>query len=188
MKGRALEPALLVAHPDHAALAVRQVAARILSMDDHWLCLRWRVEGTSALVVPAFSGRARTDGLWQSTCFELFLGEDDPAAGGTYAEFNFAASERWAAYDFDGYRDGMAPRPLPREPVITPRHGQDVLIFDAALPVAGLPPLPWRMGLSAVLEEAGGVKSYWALAHPRGKPDFHHAACFAARVEAPHAP
>ncbi|MDR6509519.1 hypothetical protein J2792_000359 [Novosphingobium capsulatum] len=188
MKGRALEPALLVAHPDHPALAVRQVAARIISMDDHWLCLRWRVEGTSALVVPPFSGRARTDGLWQSTCFELFLGEDDPAAGGAYAEFNFAASERWAAYDFDGYREGMAPRPLPREPVITPRRGQDVLIFDAALPVAGLPPLPWRMGLSAVLEEAGGVKSYWALAHPRGKPDFHHAACFAARVEAPHAP
>jgi len=33
--------------------------------------------------------------------------------------------------------------------------------------------------ISAVLEEVDGTKSYWALAHPPGKPDFHHADCFA---------
>jgi hypothetical protein len=38
---------------------------------------------------------------------------------------------------------------------------------------------PWRLGLSAVIEETSGRKSYWALAHPPGKPDFHHADCFA---------
>jgi hypothetical protein len=26
-----------------------------------------------------------------------------------------------------------------------------------------------------VIEETSGGKSYWALAHPPGKPDFHHA-------------
>lgn len=186
MKGRALEPAPLAPHPDHPPVAIRSVTARITTMDAHWLCLRWRVEGTTALVIPAFAGRARQDGLWQSTCFELFLAEETGEGG--YAEFNFAPSESWAAYDFDGYRDGMAPRPLPRQPVLTPRRGQDVLIFDVAIPRAGLPPLPWRIGLSAVLEEAGGVKSYWALAHPPGRADFHHAACFAARVEAPQQP
>ena len=35
---------------------------------------------------------------------------------------------------------------------------------------------PWRLGLSAVIEETAGRKSYWALAHPGGRPDFHHAA------------
>ena len=41
----------------------------------------------------------------------------------------------------------------------------------------------WALGLSAVLEEKDGTKSYWALAHPSGdKPDFHHPACFAARL------
>jgi hypothetical protein len=35
------------------------------------------------------------------------------------------------------------------------------------------------LGLSAVLEEQDGTKSYWALAHPPGgKPDFHHPDCF----------
>ena len=54
--------------------------------------------------------------------------------------------------------------------------------------LSGLPHGELRMGLSAVIEEEGGVFSYWALAHPPGAPDFHHAACFAARLPAPAAP
>jgi len=37
----------------------------------------------------------------------------------------------------------------------------------------------WRLGLSALIEEPSGHKSYWALAHPPGKADFHHPDCFA---------
>ena len=41
----------------------------------------------------------------------------------------------------------------------------------------------WELGLSAVLEEKDGTKSYWALAHPEGdRPDFHDPVCFAARL------
>jgi hypothetical protein len=32
----------------------------------------------------------------------------------------------------------------------------------------------WQMSLTAVIEETNGRKSYWALAHAAGKPDFHH--------------
>jgi hypothetical protein len=38
---------------------------------------------------------------------------------------------------------------------------------------------PWRLGVSAVIEESDGAKSYWALKHAPGKPDFHHADSFA---------
>jgi hypothetical protein len=37
----------------------------------------------------------------------------------------------------------------------------------------------WRIGLAAVIEETHGHKSYWALAHPPGKADFHHSDSFA---------
>ena len=37
----------------------------------------------------------------------------------------------------------------------------------------------WDLGLSAVIEEVDGTKSYWALAHGAGPPDFHNPACFA---------
>ena len=40
----------------------------------------------------------------------------------------------------------------------------------------------WQLGLSAVLEEVDGTKSYWALAHPEDKPNFHHPDCFAAQL------
>jgi hypothetical protein len=177
-----LETFDLTAHPAHPAKVVSGIAARILSFDAHWLTLRWKVGGAGALVLPPFAGRARTDGLWQTTCFELFV----MAPGGEgYAEFNISPSERWAAYDFSGYRAGMAERAVERSPVCTPRRGGSVLIFDAAIPMSALPPLPWAYGLTAVIEEDGGIKSYWAMAHPPEKPDFHDPACMAGRLAAP---
>lgn len=173
----------LIAHPDHAPTAVTAVSARIIGHDAHWLSLRWRVEGTRDLVVPPFAGKGRRDELWRTTCFELFV-----AVGDAYAEFNFAPSERWAAYDFTAYREDMSERPMPRDPVITPRRGRDVLILDVALPVADLAPLPARYALTAVIEEVGGVRSFWAMQHPAGAPDFHDRACFAGLLAAPPAP
>jgi hypothetical protein len=43
------------------------------------------------------------------------------------------------------------------------------------------------IGLTAVVEEVDGTKSYWALAHAPGPPDFHNADCFTARLPAPEA-
>ena len=52
--------------------------------------------------------------------------------------------------------------------------------LQAMLDLSNLPRLTaWRLGLSAVIEETGGQKSFWALAHGPGKADFHHADCFA---------
>lgn len=169
-------------HPATPPLAVTGLSARFLSLDAQWATLRWRVEGARALVVPPFAGKLRADGLWQSTCFELFV---KPLGDQGYAEFNFSPSQGWAAYDFTAYREGMAKRPVPRAPVCTPRRGQSVLIFDVALPTGALPALPFHFGFTAVIEEEGGRKSYWAIAHRPDRPDFHHASCFAGTLEAP---
>ena len=44
---------------------------------------------------------------------------------------------------------------------------------------------PLRIALSAVVETEDGALSFWALRHPPGKPDFHHAEGFALRLEPP---
>ena len=200
----------LLSHPLHPPSRVRSVQARIVSHDASWCVLRWKVDGAADLVVPAFAGQARRDGLWQTTCFELFLKADEPGVGSSggvhavpaverhsatrcpsdqgYCEFNFSPSERWAAYDFTGYRTGMSPRAMARPPVITPRRGGNVLFCDVAIAVETLPPLPWRYGLTAVLEEAGGGTSYWAIAHAGERPDFHDPACLGAWLAAPDHP
>jgi hypothetical protein len=177
-----LQTHLLTAHRAHPPSRVESVEARIIGRDDNWLRLRWRVEGSQALAVPPFAGKGRADELWKSTCFELFL---KPLGGEAYCELNLSPSERWNAYDFDGYREAMRERPFPREPECTMRVGSSFAIFDAAVPLAGLPASDCAMGLTAVIEEEGGTLSYWALAHPHDKPDFHAPACFTVALPAP---
>ncbi len=182
------EPALvLLPHPAYPPLAVSAIVARVLPVEGPWLQLRWRIERAVRLVAPPFAGRGRADGLWRTTCFELFL---RPAGrGGGYAEFNLSPSERWAAYDFDAPRTGMRERAVAQGPVCTLRRGGSVAIFDASIPLGALPAGDCAMGLSAVVEEAGddgeAVLSYWALAHGGVAPDFHDPACFTAALAAP---
>ncbi len=152
--------------------------ARVLSLTDAWVRVRWRIDGPQKLVIPDFAGRGRADNLWQTTCFEMFVMPRDGTRG--YSEFNLSPSERWAAYDFTDYRKGMTERVFSREPECVMRTGQSMAIFDASLPRDQMPEPPVSIGLSAVIEEEGGVKSYWAMSHHKEKPDFHDPACFGA--------
>lgn len=179
-----METHSLIFHPASRPAQIRKIEARIVSIDASWVRLRWRIDGSEKVLFPGFAGKGRADGLWKTTCFEFFLQSPD---GPGYCELNLSPSERWNAYDFAGYREGMSERPMPHEPACTVRVGQSMAIFDAAVPAAGLPSLPWRYGLSAVIEEAGGALSYWAIAHPDGKADFHSPACFGGELAAPSA-
>lgn len=172
----------LIPHRDHPPFGVTALEAGITGLSDDWVTLRWRIEGAARLLVPPFKGKGRADNLWRTTCFELFV---RPDVGSSYCEFNLSPSEQWAAYDFSSYRQGMTERPAGQDPVCTLRQGTGLAIFDAAIPRGALPPRPWHYGLCAVLEEQGGVKSYWALRHPEGPPDFHHGTCFVAPLPAP---
>ena len=175
----------LAPHPDHPPARVRGIEAAIIGLCANWLRIRWRIEGAAEVLVPPFAGKGRSDGLWHHTCFELFVRQPGDAG---YVELNLSPSERWAAYDFVSYRAGMAERDLPRQPDGTLRGGNDLMIFDGSIPLAGLPPLPWQFGLPCVIEEQDGTKSFWALRHAPGQPDFHAPTCFAARLEAPPVP
>lgn len=159
----------LVAHGAHPPRQVAAIGAG-MAVRGGWLVLRWRLDGAGLVVAAPFIGRQRRDGLWRHTCFELFVAGPGPG----YAEFNFSPSEGWAAYDFADYRAGMAKRPIARAPVCDWREGRRMAIFDAAISLADLPAGAGRAALSAVIEEEGGHKSYWALAHGGlTAPDFH---------------
>ncbi len=142
--------------------------------------LRWQVAGCEKLLLPAFAGKGRADGLWQTTCFELFV----MAEGGlAYDEYNFSPSERWAAYRFDDYRSGMRELDMTIPPLIAGVSGDK--IFMMTVTMGAVQSSNVRIALSAVIEETDGAKSYWALAHPPGKPDFHAPSCFAVALPPP---
>lgn len=173
----------LIPHPDSRPAVAAQVEVEATRRHGDHLVLRYFVMGKiSELLLPPVTPPMRADELWQHTCFEAFL---STAPDGAYYEFNFAPSMQWAAYRFDGYRSGMRIMSGIGTPGIKVRPGNSVYELEASLALERLPDLPSdaaRLGLSAVIEEAGGRKSYWALAHPPGKADFHHSVCFAAKL------
>jgi hypothetical protein len=164
----------LIPHPHTPAKGISGIDVRWFETGDGRLVLRWVVTGVDALAVPSFAGKGRGEALWETTCGELFLKDRD---GKGYREFNFSPSERWAAYRFDGYRDGMTDEDIPA-PEVSCDSGQFLFVLTALLDAAVLEGSELA-GLSAVIEEKDGTKSYWAIAHPPGKPDFHDPACFA---------
>jgi hypothetical protein len=128
-------------------------------------------------VIPEASEPTRADELWKTTCFEAFL---RPLGEQGYREWNFAPSGQWAAYDFTGYRENMTPADTDNEPYIRMEDNFTWWALGATIAIPA--DTNWELGLSAVIEEKDGTKSYWALAHPREKPDFHDPGCFAAHL------
>lgn len=146
----------------------------VLSIDPLLLCL------------PRPTDPTRADELWRRTCFEAFI---SPGQGGGYCEFNFSPSGQWAAYAFEAFRRGMRNAELMQPPRIETETVAGSFRLTAGVDLAALPRLAdapaWRLGLSAILEHSQGGKSYWALIHPPGKPDFHHPDSFALELSAP---
>lgn len=166
----------LVPHPAYPSVAVTAIGVDI-ARDGAALSLRYTVEGDLDRVLwPGPMPSARTDELWKHTCFEAFIQATGQAG---YTELNLAPSGRWATYQFDGYRAGM------RDAAAVPRLAWQSPALTASVGLADLNAAAWRLGLTAVIEATDGSKSYWALAHPDGPPDFHNADCFVASLPAP---
>lgn len=169
----------LVRHPDSSETLAADVSARCAASAPGVFDVAFRVLGDIAgLHIPAPRSGERADGLWRTTCFELFV----RAAGEpSYWEVNLSPSSDWAVYRFDEYRTNQRQE-----------NDAEALHIDACrLPASFHLTAQIRLraltntgrsslmaGLSAVLEDESGLKSYWALAHSAGAPDFHNPACF----------
>ena len=173
-------------HPDSRCTAAAKIGVEVARPRPGHLILRYLVTGRmTELRLPAAAAPARGDGLWRHSCFEAFL---RPSPGAAYYELNFAPSLQWAAYRFTDYRNGMSLAEEMGTPRLEVQSSGQRYELRIALELDRLPDLPgdaaWRLGLSAVIEETSGRLSYWALAHPPGRPDFHHSDCFALQLPA----
>ena len=171
-------------HPDTPSDAVTKLEVSVHRVGPRGLALGYIVEGDpDRILLPHAASSVRADDLWRHTCFEAFVRAE---SGSAYFEFNLSPSTEWAAYRFDDYRAGMAAAFDAEIGPLDSRTEAGAYLLTAHLDLEQLsslsPNAPWRLGLSAVIEETNGRKSYWALAHPPGKPDFHHRDSFAATL------
>ena len=173
----------LVCHPKTPSKAIRGIDVVVGGAASDILTLAFALEGDlPGLRIPEPQPSRRVNGLWRHTCFEVFvMAEEGPG----YHEFNFSPSCEWAAYAFRSYRKG-GELEIKMDPGIVVCRTEDRLELDAAIRPDFLPPgHSLRLGLSAVVEDADGMLSYWALQHPPGKPDFHHTDAFALQLVLP---
>jgi|SRR5215472_11615411 len=173
-------------HPDSRCIAATHIDVDIARPCGGGLVLSYMVTGKIGdLRLQPMTAAERSEELWRHTCFEAFVGT---APGAAYYELNFAPSTQWAAYRFGGYRSGMRVATEIGAPTIEVQAASACYTLQATLDLDGLSGLPrdagWRLGLAAVTEDTGGRMSYWALAHPPGKADFHHFDCFAHELPA----
>ena len=137
---------------------------------------RFRLEGAvDRIVLPEPGPSVRTDDLWKTTCFEIFW---QPIGGTYYREFNLSPSGRWAAYDFDDFREGMRDAPIDAIALSTATGsaaGTGELLLKAS--IAAELPAPAQVALNAIVEHEDGELQFWALAFAPGKAEFHSEAC-----------
>lgn len=167
----------LSAHPDTPG-------APIAAFNVHWtadsqgIALSFRLVGQIdrvALPAPVRPGPA--DRLWEHTCCEAFVATEGVNG---YREFNFAPSHQWAIYDFSAYRQPAHAAPHSALSIDFQRSSS-ALTLAVTIPWALLPGSVGDtlvIGLSGVIEDTDGNRSYWALAHPGSRPDFHHRDAF----------
>jgi len=177
----------LAPHPDHGCSTVEAIEVSIERQPGGLLSLAWHVFGAvDAIVWPEPASHEFADLLWQHSCFEAFVGAQGEAG---YREFNLSPSSRFAIYAFDGHRAGM--RRADDAVVVEQRFSRsgEQAELTAILRLDGLADaVCWEVGLTTVIEERSGAKSFWALAHPDGPPDFHNRDCFVAQLPAPDGP
>ena len=114
----------------------------------------------------------RRDKLWQTTCFEFFVG----VRGLTqYREINLAPSEDWNFYSFAGYRQGMQEETAIAALPLTQQRQAALyqLMLDFPLAQIIAPDQPIEVAVTAILQGQNGERAFYALTHCGHQPDFH---------------
>jgi hypothetical protein len=165
--------AVLIPFPkDDPPAGMRLVADAV--RDGDVLNVRFRLMGDAAdMPQPGVTGPGmRRDELWRDTCFEIFVAV---VGGSRYIEANLAPSLDWNVYLFDDYRRGVRPDPAVADPPRGSDRGIGIFTATFGLPLASLATrrCGLEVGFAAVIRDAGGQLSHWAMAHSGDRPDFH---------------
>lgn len=101
-------------------------------------------------------------------------------------DFQISPNHDWTVLHYDDYRQNPQPKTdictASYSLLSTPRALHTLLKID--LETLSLADQPLNIGLTAVTKLVARHTIYWALAHPKSGPDFHHPASFALPIAA----
>jgi hypothetical protein len=121
---------------------------------------------------PPASTPSRQFHLWETTCFEFFIGIPGDR---NYWEFNLSPSGDWAVFALDDYRQGLrdelAFTSLPFKVDLYPNYITLSLEFDLSELILAEQDL--EMSVTTVIKSSQNELSYWAIKHSGKEADFH---------------
>lgn len=144
-----------------------------------WLTVEYILKGALGKIwLPPAEPGQRRDGLWETTCFELFFAIPDSPG---YWEVNATPGGDWNIYIFDGYRQGMKLETRCDRVDISHRRQGSSHHVTLRLPLSWIDrDTPLQANVTAVIDAER--LSYWAVAHPGQQPDFHHRSGFCLEI------
>jgi hypothetical protein len=145
-----------------------------IDRQDGMVSIEYRLSGDlNALEIPLLAALpTRKDRLWETTCFEFFLGIPGDR---NYWEFNLSPAGDWNIFHLDDYRQGLreelAFTSLPVKIDRQPNLLSLVVELDLSKIVAVERSI--EISISTVIKPRHGEISYWALTHCGAEADFH---------------
>ncbi len=125
------------------------------------------------LLIPLPAAKCeRRNALWEETCLEFFF---RTAGSDSYREINLSPSGHWNAYLFTSYREGMHEDQGFTSLPFSISAWRDSLRLSLQMDLKNIVPAgqSLEIAISAVIKGKNGGITYWALAHPGPRPDFH---------------
>ncbi len=118
----------------------------------------------------------RVIGLWESTCFEMFIKN---TKADEYFEFNLTSAYNWNLFHFPSNKSRLKEYIEVSNLGVSAVSKENSFCLSFWIALDKFPPNFWdqenmNIGLTAVIEEKTGFLSYWALTHKDNKPNFHH--------------
>ncbi|MDD1631850.1 MAG: hypothetical protein LUP91_06530, partial [Methylococcaceae bacterium] len=126
----------LICHTDTVCNAVQTLQVKVDSQPQGDLHISFELTGDLAKIrIPAPLPPAAVDGLWERTCFEVFVAVEGEAG---YHEFNFSPSGQWAAYAFSDYRV-LSAWTVNQAPIVSFVQDSGHLLLQAVIAADDLP-------------------------------------------------
>lgn len=118
--------------------------------------------------------RNRVIGLWQKTCFELFIKNNKDQ----YIEFNFSPVFEWNCFFFNKKGDALSEYKPMDEVKFDILRSLNVFTLIVEIDRENFPENffdgEMLAGITTVIKDKDAKVSYWALSHNDNRPNFHH--------------
>lgn len=154
-----------------------------IDRQDHLLSIEYQLRGDlQAVEIPPIAVQpTRKHDLWETTCFEFFLGI--PGAS-DYWEFNLSPAGDWNVFHLDDYRQGLQPELAFTSLPFTLDRQANLLSLALEVDLGKIIAVkqPLEVSVTAVIKPVRGEMNYWALTHCGSIADFHQRNSFTIEI------